>query len=91
MDAHGSKEYWPPSIGDYVRIRQHGALGEVIDIAYTRATCRYTVNVFLERMSEPLSLCLDELESIWQGWPSVFASRRLRRGAQVSRHAARPS
>ena len=91
MDVYGSKEYWPPSIGDYVRIRQHGALAEVIDIAFTQATCRYTVNVFSERMSEPLSLRLDELESIWQSWPSAFAGRRLRRGAPVSRHAARPS
>ena len=91
MDAHGSKELWPPGIGDYVRIRQHGALGEVIDITFTQATCRYTVNVYSERMSEPLSLRLDELESIWQGWPSAFASLRLRCGAQVSRRVARPS
>jgi hypothetical protein len=77
MGVNGSKELWPPSIGDYVRIRQHGALGEVIDIAFSEATCRYTVNVFSEQMSEPLPLHLDELESIWQGWPSVFASRRF--------------
>jgi hypothetical protein len=91
MDVQNSKEYWPPSIGDYVRIRQHGALGEVIDIAFTHANCRYTVNVFSERMGEPLPLRLDELESIWQGWPSVFANRRFRRGSRVSRHSARPS
>jgi hypothetical protein len=91
MDARGLRELWPPGIGDYVRIQEHGALGEVIDITVVHATCRYTVNVFSERMSVPPSLRLDELESIWQGWPSTFASRHLRRGAQMSRHAARSS
>ena len=76
MDVHAAGASWPPSIGDYVRLRNGGALAEVIDIAISRASARYTLNVFSPSMAEPVSFRLDELECAWQGWPSQFATRR---------------
>ena len=73
MDAHADGALWPPSIGDYVRLRNGGALAEVIDISIARTSSRYTLNVFKPNMAEPVTFRLDELELVWQGWPSAFA------------------
>jgi hypothetical protein len=91
MDVHGDGGQWPPSMGDYVRVRNGGVLGEVIDIAFTRATCRYTVNVFTPSMAEPVSFRLEDLESVWQGWASKFAARRRDNVGHVRRLTTRPS
>ena len=76
MDIHTDGTMWPPSIGDYVRLRSGGTLAEVIDISIARTSSRYTLNVFSENMAEPVSYRLAEIESVWQGWPSAFAGRR---------------
>ena len=76
MDLRADGALWPPSIGDYVRVRNGGALAEVIDISIARTNSRYTLNVFSPTMAEPVSFRLDELESVWQGWPSAFAGRQ---------------
>jgi len=76
MDARADSAVWPPSIGDYVRLRNGGALAEVIDISIARTSSRYTLNVFKANMAEPVTFRLDELESVWKGWPSTFAGRR---------------
>ena len=78
MDVHSDGAAWPPTMGDYVRLRNGGALGEVIDVAFVRASSRYTVNVFTSSVAEPITFRLDELESAWEGWPSQFAARRDR-------------
>lgn len=91
MDVHADGALWPPSIGDYVRLRNGGALAEVIDVSIARASSRYTVNVFTLSMAEPVSFRLDELESVWQGWPSVFAGRRHDRERPAGWRSARPS
>ncbi len=91
MDVQASDRLWPPSIGDYVRLRNGGALAEVIDIAIARASARYTLNVFTPSMAEPVSFRLDQIESVWQGWPSAFANRRRDRERPVDLLSARPS
>ena len=79
MDMRADGAMWPPSIGDYVRLRNRGALAEVIDISIARTSSRYTLNVFSPTMAEPVSFKLDEIESVWQGWPSAFSGRRRER------------
>jgi hypothetical protein len=69
MDAQGWDELWPPKVGDYARVRQSGALGEVVDIACTDADVRYTVNI-LSRRQVGLSEC--HLEDLLPVWPVVW-------------------
>ena len=80
MDVQDDGAAWPPTMGDYVRLRNNGMLGEVIDVAFTRATSRYTVNVFSPKLAEPVSFRLEDLESVWEGWGSTFGSRRRDQG-----------
>ena len=91
MDVHADGPLWPPSIGDYVRLRNGGALAEVIDIAIARSSSRYTLNVFTPRIAEPVTFRLDELESVWQGWPSAFAANRRDRQRAADWRTAMPS
>jgi hypothetical protein len=91
VDVRADGAVWPPSIGDYVRLRNGGALAEVIDISIARTSSRYTLNVFTPSMAEPVSFRLDELESVWQGWPSAFADRRRERERPAGWRSARPS
>ena len=91
MDVQADGASWPPSMGDYVRVRSGGALGEVIDVAFTRASCRYTVNVFSSSVAEPISLRLEELQSAWEAWPSPFAARRRDQEHATGWRASRPS
>jgi hypothetical protein len=91
MDVRSDGTAWPPSMGDYVRLRNGGALGEIIDVAFVRASCRYTVNVFTPSVAEPITFRLDELESVWEGWPSPFAARRHNRTSASGWRAVRPS
>ena len=91
MDVQGDGGQWPPSMGDYVRLRNGGLLGEVIDVAFTRASCRYTVNVFTSSMAEPVSYRLEDLESVWQAWPASFTSRRRDKESPSTWRARRPS
>lgn len=91
MDVQAECGQWPPSMGDYVRVRNGGQLGEVIDVAFSRASCRYTVNVFAPSMAEPISVRLEDLESVWQGWPSAFAARRSRNDDVTGWRTMRPS
>ena len=87
MDVQTDGAAWPPSMGDYVRLRNGGALGEVIDVAFVQASCRYTVNVFTPAIAEPVTFRLEELESVWADWPSPFAARRDRTSASGWRTA----
>jgi hypothetical protein len=92
MDVQADGAAWPPSMGDYVRVRNGGVLGEVIDVAFTRATCRYTVNVFSSSMAEPLSFRLEDLESVWRAWPSAFGARRREKESSTGwRTISKPS
>ena len=91
MDVQGDGGQWPLSMGDYVRLRNGGLLGEVIDVAITRASCRHTVNVFTPRMAEPISYRLEDLESVWPAWPTPFTSRRRDNESPLSWRALRPS
>ena len=89
MDLQADGAAWPPTMGDYVRLRNNGMLGEVIDVAFTRATCRYTVNVFSPKLAEPVSFRLEDLESVWKGWPSAFGARRRDKGSASNWQAVR--
>lgn len=91
MDVQAESGQWPPSMGDYVRVRNGGQLGEVIDVAFARASCRYTVNLFAPSLAEPLSFRLEDLESVWKGWPSEFAARGRLADDAPGWRTARPS
>lgn len=91
MDVQANGRLWPPGVGDYVRLRSCGVLAEVIDIAIARASARYTLNVFTPSMAEPASFRLDQIESVWQGWPSAFAHRRRDNDRSAGWRNARPS
>ncbi len=54
-----------PRLGDYVRVRATGALGEVIGLAGQGAERYYTLNLFRPGAGAPLVLGLDDLEAPW--------------------------
>jgi len=64
---------------------------KVIDVAFTRASCRYTVNIFESSMAEPATFRLEDLESAWEGWPSPFAARRRDKESPTSWRTTRLS
>lgn len=58
-------ELWPPQLGDYARVRQSGALGEIIDVACRGTDSRYILNVFTPDTVVPFEFCLDDLVPAW--------------------------
>jgi hypothetical protein len=56
---------WPPSVGDYVRVRRDQVLGEVIEIPGRGKQRRYVVLPFTRRVEMSVAYRLDELESAW--------------------------
>lgn len=61
----GWDERWPPQVGDYARVQENGALGEVVEIACTDADVRYTVNVLSRRSGGLIEYRLDDLQPVW--------------------------
>jgi hypothetical protein len=56
---------WPPGVGDYVRVRHDGALGEVVQVIDRRRQRRFFVTLFTRDAKPPGFYHLDELESAW--------------------------
>ena len=56
---------WPPGVGDYVRVRRDGALGEVARIVNRGEQQRYILFLFTREMRTTISYSLDDLESAW--------------------------
>ena len=60
-----ASDLWPPQLGDYARVRQTGALGEIIDVACRGTDSRYILNVFVPEEALPSELGLDDLVPAW--------------------------
>jgi hypothetical protein len=56
---------WPPGVGDYVRVRRDGALGEVVQVIDRRQRRRFFVAFFTRGARPSGSYRLDELQSPW--------------------------
>ena len=56
---------WPPNIGDYVRVRESGVLGEVVEIEGRGVQQRYTLSPFRPTSETDVSYRLHDLEPVW--------------------------
>jgi hypothetical protein len=81
MDRQDPGALWPPTIGDYVRVRSSGVLGEIVETPEYDTGGLYTLNVFSPAAHDALTYRLEDLES---AWPSHSA----RWGVHVARVSA---
>jgi hypothetical protein len=65
MSMQTQTAQWPPSIGDYARVRQDDLLGEVIETEGHGQQRRYILALFACWPGAPISYRLDELEPVW--------------------------
>jgi hypothetical protein len=56
---------WPPSVGDYARLRDDDALAEIIDITGQSPNYRYILNIFVRNRVDPQVSRLEDLVPVW--------------------------